>query len=284
LDQLNFTPSYDNIFHKSYKKNTELEAPIANGIILFSIPGQNIDIYLSQLLDESASDADAVVDELENEFAASSDLESLDSDDSVAPPPVSLLNKLHKNVSLFLNTELNAKEYNLLDVGAFSPNEMDEWLKLVKPENVGSFLQVKYIKPTFNKEGFISDYNNIYISKELSYVREPEYIKKYKKYNYLSTIEKYKENCIKNGLIPVAVLPWKLFKSDIVFVEKEKDYLEPFEKKIQETIEIIKNITRNSTNENEKFDKFAALFPKSAFVKNYLNNKSISAEDIKEFC
>lgn len=51
----------------------------------------------------------------------------------------------------------------------------------------------------------------------------------------------------------VAYLPWKLFKSDIIKVDKESDYLNQYKEKIENTIKIIEKINAVES----KIDAFA---------------------------
>lgn len=50
----------------------------------------------------------------------------------------------------------------------------------------------------------------------------------------------------------IAYLPWKLFKSDVIKVEKEPDYLDKYKEKIETAIKIVEKV-----NESEnKIDAF----------------------------
>lgn len=299
LSKLNFSPSYDTLFHRDGNKKIQLNQAIACGIILFSIPGQHIDNFLSALLREKkelefdSSDEEDII--IKNEFAVSDeDYESLDEDEDENEEydNKSLLQKLHKNVSLFLNTEINPNEYDLLDIGGLYPGEMDEWLKLYKPDDSGSsdnlnrgvsFLKAKYIKPNFNSDALIED-KNFFISKELEFIRKKPYVDSInKKYNFQKTIEKYKINCLKKGFIPVAVLPWKLMKSDVILLDKDKNYLDDHKNIINDVVDNIKYIIDNSSDLTERVNLFESLYPGSSIVQEYWDNKPLSSEEIKDF-
>lgn len=294
LAQLDFGPSYDSLFHKDKNKKINLTQALACGIIVFYIPGQKIDSFLSNLLDEkkelempNSDDEDDVAYDQKHEFAATDEEDSSGTDadlsDAENEEDKTLLQRLHKNVSLFLNTEMDPEEYDMLDVGELYPGEMDEWLKLYKPEASESFLKAKYIKPNFNSEALMED-NNLYISKELENIRKKSHIDTInKKYNFTKTIHKFKANCLKNGYIPVAVLPWKLMKSDIILLDKDENYLDDHRDAIDSVIEKIKYITANGSDLDEKVTLFENLYPDSKIAQEYWDNKPLSLDEIKEF-
>jgi hypothetical protein len=299
LSQLDFNPTYDTLFHKDSKKKLEIPEAIACGIILFHIPGQNINEFLSALLGEndanSGDDADDGDDDdgdddisinKKHEFATSdSDYESFDADDDIDDDfNKSLLHRLHRNVSLFLNTEMDPAEYKLLDLGESGTIEMAEWLELFKPERGDSFLKAKYIKPNLNVDSLMDEYDNVYISKELDYVKKQSYLNQiHKKYNFKKTIEKYKANCLRNGLIPVAVLPWKLIKSDVIVIDKDPEFLNQHKEKINDVISKVKYIVDNASDLDARANVFGKIYPDSSIVRDYWENKPTSPEDIKDF-
>ncbi len=51
----------------------------------------------------------------------------------------------------------------------------------------------------------------------------------------------------------IAYLPWKLFKSDIIKVDKEPNYLNQYKEKIENTIKIIEKLNAVES----KIDAFA---------------------------
>jgi hypothetical protein len=144
-----------------------------------------------------------------------------------------------------------------------------EFLELVKPPGNGnSFINIKYIKPTINPKA-IANSPNFHTSDEISHVKSPEYLKTHiKKYDYKKTIHNFKNKCIKEGSIPIAVLPWKLFKSSNIIVTKDPLYLDNHMDKIDETIDIIKFISTGKTK-LEKIELFDNLYPNSDIIKEY---------------
>ena len=94
--------------------------------------------------------------------------------------------------------------------------------------------------------------------------------------NVDNDLNKYISNC-KNVInsfgyddddkIMIGFLPWKLFKSDIIYEERDDHYMEKYNNKIQETINIIKDINSSNLND-EKITKFKKYFPKSNILKD----------------
>ncbi len=293
LSNLNFNPSYDLYFHKDAKKKVCFKQAIACGIILFFIPGQNIDSFLSMYLrekeelDEIKDMTESDNDMIKHEFGLSDDEISEQEYNSDNNEPIhnklTLLQRIHKNVLLFLNTETKQSKYDMLDIGNFDKEDMEEWLRLYKPEEDNSFLRAKYIKPNLNMEAIMED-NNLFVSNELEFLRKESYIKSInKKFNFEKTIEKFKLKSLKNGRIPIGVLPWKLMKSDILLVEKDVDFLNIHKSKINDVINVIKYIINNASNLDDRVELFDKLYPDTKIVQQYFNDNLLSHEEIKEF-
>ncbi len=295
LSQLNFKPAYDTQFHRDANKKLEVSEALACGIIMFHVPGRCIDEVLSRLLenydedslseDDSATYDSSMLMPNKHEFAASDSEYSDDDNCSIAQDCASdsLLEKIAKNIMLYSKTELNAKEYDLMDLGGFSSEEMAEWLELYKSDAQSSFLEARYIKPNINIEAVASEHSNIYISQDLTYVKNKEYLRRTcKRYNFEKTIEKYKTNCLRNGLIPVAVLPWKLIKADVLLVDKDEDFLAQHEQKINDVAGIIKNIYANAGNKDERAMMLEKQYPNNPASKEYWESRPLSLEEILE--
>jgi hypothetical protein len=65
----------------------------------------------------------------------------------------------------------------------------------------------------------------------------------------------------------IGYLPWKLFKSDIIYESRDSTYLNAYESKIQDTINIIQKINKADTQE-DKIELFKHYYPKSKVLKN----------------
>jgi hypothetical protein len=212
IDQLNFTPSYDVNFHRDANKKLDLTEAVAYGVILFHISGQHIDTFLSKYIEETdvcyESESDAVIAEVLPKSAGFSiqvpysthsdddDEEELSEDSE--DEECNLLEKLHKNVSLFINTNLDPNSYKLIDLGNSTTSELEEFLTLYKNDSEESFLTARYIKPNLNCEFIMNNNKDVFISNDINYIKTENYLNKInKKYNFKKTIEKFKANSLK---------------------------------------------------------------------------------------
>lgn len=292
LSDLDYTTKYDHVFHKDADKNLKIDQALACGMIMFYISGEQIDAFLAKVVEEKERDeSNTNFNQKNNEFACSdsdSDYSSESASDSDQKSEDIALNSvamqaLYNNVSLFLDGESDADEYALLDIGALAPYEMDEWLELYKPINGASFLTAKYIKPNINVKYIGDGCDNLYLSPDLNKFRTHEHLEQLQHFNFQKTITKYKSNCIKKGLIPVAVLPWKLLKSDVISVDKEPDFLKPHKADIQRVIGTIKKIIGAGPLLDDHAEAFMKEFPDSNAINYYLRNRPMSQAQIDEF-
>ncbi len=294
LSNLNFTPHYDSYFHRDNKKKVSFTQALACGIILFFIPGKNINDFLSLYLYEKEElDELSDFDTPKNEFALSeSDMSAQEesgseSDNSsnniLQVNDKTILQKIYKNVAIFLESKTDQSEYSMLDIGNLYREETEEWLQLCKPNEGDSFLKAKYIKPNLNVSAIVED-NNLYVSDELNFLREKSYVKSIdRRFDFKKTIEKFKVNSIKRGDIPVAVLPWKLMKSDIIVAERDEEFLNVHKSKINKVAEDIKYIVDGASDLDGRAALFDKLYPGTKIIQHYWDSKLISEFDAKDF-
>jgi hypothetical protein len=64
----------------------------------------------------------------------------------------------------------------------------------------------------------------------------------------------------------IGYIPWKLFRSDIIYEDRDEDYVLRYNDKIQKTINIVKDINGESSEE-KKIEKFKKYFPKTKLLK-----------------
>jgi hypothetical protein len=103
--------------------------------------------------------------------------------------------------------------------------------------------------------------------------------KKVPRINYEDTIKRFRKHCGSIGRKFIAVLPWKLIKSDMIFVEKENSYLDGLEDKMEMIVGAIKQIDKLESDE-EKLDMFGSFYPDSKIYKDHVATKNI---DYSEF-
>lgn len=246
---------------------------VAYGIILFSIPVKNIELFLTKLEYERKLQTNleqSIMEEMSFYMGVE------ESTEEVSKPwpgsKLELMEKLHDYIKYF-SDKLDPKDYSLLDIGDSPAYTVNEFLELIKKDGEQSFLKIKYVKPTFNSNVIRNaklpgqdrgQHVNMHVSSEIDYIKDEDYINKYlsKRYDYDATIQNFKIKSLNNGEIPVAVLPWKLLKSDNIFVPKESDFLENLESKIVETVDIIKKIAiYDNPSPTEIANRFEQFFP-----------------------
>jgi hypothetical protein len=73
-------------------------------------------------------------------------------------------------------------------------------------------------------------------------------------------IQKFTNKYIKNNNYPIGFLPWKLFISDLIPVDKDENYIYKFVEPIKNIIEKIKTINSINNYEDKK-KQFYKYFP-----------------------
>jgi hypothetical protein len=303
LKHLDFSIKYNN-FSDTAIKLKNIEDTIANGIILFYLPEENLDKFnelFKEFERQKREDAELLsqYEEIEPEFNSLAlyfenmnecdmknyDTDSIDECDKDVKSD-SILRNI-KSVIKSFNHDLNKSNLNkdykkLIDLGKIDEELFEEFLTLYKPDKDSSIFSVKYIKPQLNRKVFEEKLNlktlNLKISDELKYVKEAKYLNTIiKKYNYKNTINNFMNKCEKTNNIPIAVLPWKLFKSDIIIVEKEENYLNDLKDKIDNTVNIIKEILKEENIE----EKFIEIFPNSSVISSINLHRPLSVDYVK---
>jgi hypothetical protein len=146
----------------------------------------------------------------------------------------------------------------LIDFGEESSYNIDNLLKYIEMD----FLSVEYYEPNINiekyKESIPNDLINVFeLNNNINLIS----------YKLLQTnpnkfISKFAKICKKNKYIPIGYLPWKLFKSDIIIVEKDPLYIYQFVDKIKKIISIIEDINSFETIE-DKIETYKKYYPRA---------------------
>lgn len=296
LSDLGLSTAYDTVFHMSdldIKKKFKPETPVAYGVIGFyqtseqskkyeNYINKSISSYLNKEADASnaSSDEDVVIDDLDNgnldinglnislarqAIIANNKYDSDNSDENDSDSEEE--NWIHKNIDdkiqnlkIKNNTSntVSSIEKFLIDFGEESSKNMDILLKYLEMD----FISVEYYDPNINIEKYIE-----YLPSELVNVTEINKEANLISYKLLQTdpikfIKKFAKTCKKNKYIPIGYLPWKLFRSDIIVVEKDPLYIYQFVDKIEEVIKIIEDINTFDTTE-EQIERYKYYFPRS---------------------
>jgi len=248
FEDLNASSKYDISFHSSdKKKNLPEELPLAFGIILFyQTNAQRKSFYEKYKTDIGIESSK--FDEFD---------ESNNSDESDESDESNMRYIFNSNLYNFIYT---SAKHNIRDFGKSYYKEFNEILQMFDDK----LISVDYCKPHI-----LEKYNNnTFLSAQQ---------KNKGSNNFQTTIDEYKDIIGKgtvNGRNIFGFLPWKLIKSDIIYQERDYNYVHKYNDKIQTTINIIKKINALPSHD-DKVALFMKYYPKNKLFKNY--------DDIKDF-
>ena len=305
------------------KKLKNIDASIATGIIMFSISEENIKLFNKkydelntvQISDSYDSDEESFLPNetfvltnkhmeyisnklFDNDKFPDSESDSNDDEDyRHFDDGTNIMNKFYKNIALFQTRKEKEKKkeiditkindemvLNMIDLGEETSDIFNQFLTYYKYNNEPSFIDLQCIKPEINKTLIQSNSKNFVLPVELNYIKEDKYLDNIcKKYNYKKIIAKFVKKCSETSAVPIAFLPWKLLRSSNIIVEKDADYLNNIKSKIDDTINIIKDITNNSKSMDDTANLFEKHFTDNAFTKNHYENKPHPTSLIQEF-
>lgn len=288
LKQLNFNVSYDTYHKDTDVKLKGINTSIANGIILFSISKQKLNLFnlkYKALIDSkfksnktanNDSDSDSVCMNTRNEFMVDSDSDSdCDQEPNDIDDGTSILYKIKR----VIESNIIDLRSNMIDFGEENKEMFDQFLTLYKSDNEESFIDIKCVKPQINKLVLLDkSEGNLILPEEMNYIRTESYASNIcKKYNYEKIITKFIDRC-NSDKIPIGYLPWKLLRSSTIVVEKEPDFLNNIKSKIDDAVSIINDITSNSTTIDETVINFDKHFTNSHITKKYYEDKAKPAD------
>lgn len=283
ISDLGLSIKYDTVFHMSdldIKKKFKPETPVAYGIIGFYQTLDQSNKFEAHIKKQTNSDySNSNIDEFSDSLAKQAiitnieydtDTNSSDEDDSDADDEKWVYKNIDEKIKeLKFKNKANSVDENidkfLIDFGNESTNNMDILLKYIEMD----FISVIYYKPNINMTKYaeylpnelvnVTAFNDI-SSESNDNIELISY--KMLKTNPMKFIKKFANTCNKNKYIPIGYLPWKLFKSDIIVVEKDPLYIYQFVDKIEEVIKIIEDI--NSFDEtDDQIDRYKHYFPRA---------------------
>jgi hypothetical protein len=259
ITDLNTTLDYDLNFHKRDAKLLPTEV-LAFGLNIFYQTDIQRIKFLEKLNLQKKSDEITDSDDSDEYTSDSgSDVDAQYIFNKINEPKIPVYSNiplLHTHIkNIISNTEPDNKTDNvnsahIKDFGISNYYEFDDLLKLYDDGLISLHVCKPHICETYYNTDFLK-------AQEL----KPDIFD-----DIETSIEIYKKeiNCC-SGII--GYLPFKLFKSDIIVQERDPDYLAKNKDKIDNALNIIKNIN-NSDTEFEKIKKFKSYFPKSKILKN----------------
>lgn len=256
FQQLNEFIGYDTTFHdKDEKKNADKHKPLAFGMLLFyQTKAQKKKFYKTYKTSITYV-----------EPTYETDTEDSDSDDnffnqSKKKPKPHMNNAtnctLHKYIYSHYSKD-KTQRHAIRDFGKSYYRNFNDILQLYEL----GFFSIKYCTPhilaEYNKNDFLMEQNISIGSDDCK-----DTIK-----NYNAIIDSKTAVTEKGDRPLIGYLPWKLFKSDIIYMPRDPNYVNNYADDIQTAVNMIKDIMSKETEE-EKTALFKKIFPKSRVLKN----------------
>jgi len=145
----------------------------------------------------------------------------------------------------------SARVHGLIDLGACDTYALDDIFKARKG--------VQYVAPTLNREMWENAKRGrcgqIY-AENAAAIRTD-----FKIYDYAAIVERYKKECTAAGFVPLAVLPWKLFRSSVVLEDKDHEFLNRAADAIENTVAIVEDILEQYEDGADLRAAYEAHFP-----------------------
>lgn len=292
-NDLDFTLNYDNVYHKDTEaKLKNINKIIANGMILFSIPESKVQLIkdeihkLKSLKNESHKQTDFNMADIASDSESDTESNETDSNSNFDESNhyddgTNILYQVYEVIKAY-ESQKEITQEKMIDFGAKSADMFNQFLELYKPEDTECLFETTYTKPHFNKDLFSSNKikrfkssadSNIILPDEFSHFYSNEYIDKIcKEYNFDKIISKFAARCVKRNEIPCGFLSWKLLRSSIISVDKEENYLDNIKDKIDDIINIVKEINKFELYD-DKIKKFEEFFPNDQIVREYYEKK-----------
>jgi hypothetical protein len=248
FDNLQNNNKYDTIFHnRDEKKKFVSGLPLAMGIITFYQTRDQFiefcDLYIdSDDIGLYGDSSDSDTDDPSNVFNNIGNQQTY-------IKPHAIYNYIYNKSSLLNNNKSQNKIHQPLDFGKSYYTEFDIILKLCSEK----LLTAEYCEPCL--------FDKYY---------EHEFLQSQSKTNKKNKSEECCIQVYKNKIQEkhiIGYIPWKLFKSDIIYKPRDELYVHQHEQKINDVINIIKKInTKSSIKQKAKI--FKQYFPKSKVLKD----------------
>lgn len=271
FDKLDNSTDYDMDFHnRDAKRGFIATDPLAFGMILFyQTEEQQMKFYekychlITYNPDENMFnyDSENSDDDAENIFNA------MNVSSSSAEAPTEFLPTYNENFALYkyINQSYTGHNKHIRDFGKSYFRDFNDVLQLFDDK----LLSVKYCVPHILKKYD----DNEFLSAQGKHHGSDDYKQVINDYRHIIN-----SGVIETGEPIVGYLPWKLFKSDIIYESRDPHYVLNHKSKIQNTIKIIEKINMATTH-YDKLNVFKNYFPES----NILRDEGLDNDHIMEF-
>jgi hypothetical protein len=238
LAQFGNNPEYNRNFHGSdIKKKVTIQEPFAIGILgLYQTEEQH-----ARLLDTY---------DAENSYTMRSNDDSSSDEDTREDITRTILHRiLHQFSTKGLNKDNTVGR--LIDVGALDEQDTLKLFQYICNKQI----TVKYFAPNIYMHRLRKNIPSELICADRNIISYSGY-----ETNPAKFVRKFVAGCIDKGYRPVGFLPWKLFKSDMILVDKDPMYIYQFVPKINEVITIVSDICATD-HYAERQARFERYFP-----------------------
>ena len=255
MTDLNIELNYDKEFH-SRDKNFIPDTVLALGVNIFYQTTEQMNNFMDKYILKSKSESS------DSDTTSSDDSETSNCDTDDAQYIFNKINNSSKNINLnydipviykYIEKIIKLNNTDFKGIRDFGKSYYGDFNNLLELYDQG-LVSVYYCEPHICE----SYYNNPFLNAQN---KKPVILD-----NLNTSIENYKK-FIDKFPGKIGYLPWKLFKSDIIYEERDTNYVKTYEGEIEKVINIITDIN-NSKTEFEKIKKFKKYFPKSKVLKD----------------
>lgn len=247
MDNLNISLEYDTDFHSRDKKFIA-EDILALGVNIFYQTKEQQNRF-TELYGGLPDPVDLELEPVDSDEDSDDALNVFDKIDTYQKPIVYNDNPpIYKYIAKIINGDI--PDMSIRDFGKSYYSEFNNILELYSK----GLVSIHYCDPHV----FDAYYKNVFLSsqdKKNKMTNDPT-----------ESIESYKKEIAEFKNI-LGYLPWKMFKSDILYEERDPNYMKKYESEVNRTIDIINEI-RTASDREEQVNIFKKYFPKSRILKD----------------
>jgi hypothetical protein len=290
IKEFHYNLGYDRIFHNKDSENPAFESlPLAMGVIVFYISNGNKEELYSycqmnrEYLYERAINKNNIVDissicernKLDYRFVEQIEFDNMNLYESI----VYILNswKRYKErkgrKKIKKGSENNIYEEKcdfseqshlyLIDLGSVHQHRSFDKLLSISVRKKNRLINLYYISPCIVTNEI--EKNKFLISQEIIVEKKSEEQMEEDLNDFLhKRVTKVLRRILNKGGTPIGILPWKLFKSEIILQEREEYYMEEHKDEVESAISILHDIKKDlpeGREEEEIKKRFKNYFP-----------------------
>lgn len=250
MDNLNKSLDYDTGFH-SRDRNFIAENVLALGVNIFYQTKEQqqefMKLYGEESIDSDLESIDSDLESNDSDEDSDSEINVFDKINSYKKPITYNNPPIYRYISKLIN---DSKAMYIRDFGKSYYSEFNIILELYDK----GLVSIHYCEPHI----FDEYYNNNFLLSQGKKNKMND--------NPTKSIETYKKVITEFKNI-IGYLPWKMFKSDIIYEDRDPNYMKNYESEINRTIGIINEI-KSQTDQEDQIELFKKYFPKSKILQD----------------